>query len=289
MVIVEDILTDSLALCIQEWFEPTLHHPFLDLQITVVPDSVKPIPKRWVDDVEVDLLGAEEGDVLGEGPQTSWSGEDARRRLCDALARLDLSEKTVSQASLSKMNRYELAAEKRRVKQELKRYDSEFRKQFTRMPTHMEKEPMRPLYVYYRRLKTAISQAEHSRGGRRSNNGPGSDDEGPALKFGPRATLHTIPDDENPYLQSDGKQANKVAAQIAELEARVESLQSEKSSIRAKLQSFQERFVVENNRKIRFHKDILPIEREYRAYKNVKEDIMKAEDQLRDLKMERES
>jgi len=68
------------------------------------------------------------------------------------------------------------------------------------------------------------------------------------------------------------------------LEARIETLQNEKSVVRAKLQAFQEKFVTENNRKIRFHKDILPIEREYRLYKNLKEEIMKAVDELKKLK-----
>lgn len=74
--------------------------------------------------------------------------------------------------------------------------------------------------------------------------------------------------------------------QIAALEARIDSLQGDKGVVRAKLQAFQEKFVSENNRKIRFHKDILPIEREYRMYKNLKEEIMRAEAQLRDLKTE---
>merc|ERR1712136_373787 len=116
----------------------------------------------------------------------------------------------------------------RRVKQELKRYDADFRRQFSRLPSHGEKEPMRPLYVYYRRLKGMITQAE----------------------------------------------------QITGLEARLESLQNEKGHVRQTLQAFQERFVSENNRKIRFHKDILPIEREYRMYKNLKEEIAKVESQL---------
>eukprot|EP00971_Amphidinium_carterae_P041490 814724-Amphidinium_carterae.1 len=40
-------------------------------------------------------------------------------------------------------------------------------------------------------------------------------------------------------------------------EARMDSLQTEKSVVRSKLQAFQERFVTEYDRKIRFHKDAL--------------------------------
>lgn len=276
MVAVEDVLTETLAACVASWFEPGFNHPFLNLQTVCVPEDVKAIPKRWIDDVEVALdegFGAEENDVMGVGPFVNWSHEDGRRRLEEALARLDFAEDQVSQPKLNRKNKHELAAEKRRVKQELKRYDADFRKRFLRLPTHTEKEPMRPLYIYYRRLKGMIAQAEQNNKTGRRSGGIGSDDEGPILgrldDIGSRRTGQPNIED-----------------QVAALEARIDSLQGEKSSVRAKLQAFQEKFVNENNRKIRFHKDILPIEREYRMYKNLKDDIMKAEAQLRDLKTE---
>merc|ERR1719436_2218066 len=142
---------------------------------------------------------------------------------------------------------------------------------------------MRPLYVYYRRLKTMIAQAEQNRGVRRGS--IGSDDEGLGLRPGPRQSLATIPDlDDTPRQGRDGRVPSNVEDQITALEARIDSLQGEKSVVRAKLQAFQEKFVSENNRKIRFHKDILPIEREYRMYKNLKEEILKAEAQLREIR-----
>merc|ERR1711879_264135 len=134
---------------------------------------------------------------------------------------------------------------------------------------------MRPLYVYYRRVKTMIAQADQSRVGveRRNSVPSGSDDEGTG-RGNVRESLATIQDDEDRRTGS---------SEIAAIEARIQSLQNMKSSVRLKLQSFQEKFVIENQRKIRFHKDILPIEREYRMYKNVKEDIARLEAQLREL------
>merc|ERR1711879_547375 len=110
-----------------------------------------------------------------------------------------------------------------------------------------------------------------------------SDDEASGQIGAPRRdSLATIPDiDETPR---NGRSANNVEDQREALEARIESLQSEKGVVRTKLQAFQEKFVSENNRKIRFHKDILPIEKEYRIYKNLKEEIQKAEAQLRNIK-----
>mmetsp|Transcript_51637 Transcript_51637/g.166076 ORF Transcript_51637/g.166076 Transcript_51637/m.166076 type:complete len:289 (+) Transcript_51637:810-1676(+) len=285
MVLVDDLLTDTLALCISDCFDASFSHPFIGLQTISVSDSLKPIPKRWVEDVEIldEGFGAEDLDVLGEGPTTCWTLEESKKKLRDALARLDLREDLVQHQDMHKMGKHELATEKRRVKQELKRYDTEFRRQFMRLPTHTEKEPMRPLYVYYRRLKTMISQADQGRARRGSGTAAnaGSDDDGPGLRLGPRESFASIPDNEdNPGAMG----VSSLRDQVTSLEARINSLQSEKAAVRARLQAFQEKFVSENNRKIRFHKDILPIERQYRMYKNLKEEIMRTEQQLRDLR-----
>mmetsp|Transcript_10354 Transcript_10354/g.23359 ORF Transcript_10354/g.23359 Transcript_10354/m.23359 type:complete len:289 (-) Transcript_10354:125-991(-) len=287
MVVVEDVLTDSLSLTVKQWFTTGFEHPFFALDTLVVPESQASIPKRWVDEVRIDegFFRVDDGDLFGEGGEGGpghWSPEDGKQRLQEALQRLALVEERMSQAAVEKMSKTELAIEKKRVKQELKRYDAEFRKQFGRLPSHNEKEPMRPLYVYYRRLKSMITQAEQVRlGGRRY--GSNSSEDG--KRFGMRESLATIPDSEETPRQR-GSRVSTVEDQISQLESRMDSLQSEKSIVRSKLQAFQERFVSENDRKIRFHKDILPIEREYRMYKNLKEEIMKVESQLRDLKAE---
>jgi len=285
MVAVEEVLTEALSATIMDWFEPTFSHPFMNINIVSVPDAEKTIPHRWVDDVAMDdLFGGEDGDPgpLGNTGST-WSPADGRQRLMQALARLDLQEDQLAQAAMERVTRHEFAPEKRRVKQELKRYDSEFRKQFSRMPTHAEKEPMRVLYVYYRHLKTAMSQVEQNKLGRKSRTGViGGGGSGDDMGLGGEG-LTTIPDmDETPRSGIGEKQ--DVEDQISALEVRIESKQAEKAAVRAKLQAFQEKFVVEHNRKIHFHKDILPIEREYRTYKNLKEDIMKSEAQLRNLR-----
>ena len=54
----------------------------------------------------------------------------------------------------------ELNNEKKRVKNELKVYDQEFINKFKRAPSRSEKEPMRNLYMYYKRLKQYIEKRE---------------------------------------------------------------------------------------------------------------------------------
>lgn len=51
-----------------------------------------------------------------------------------------------------------LANEKKKVKNELRDYDNDFAKLFNRQPSHNEKEPFRPLYVYYKKLKEYIDK-----------------------------------------------------------------------------------------------------------------------------------
>jgi len=218
-----------------------------------------------------------QADAAGGGVST-WSSDDGRRRLLLALQRLNLQEDHVAHANLDRMGRHEFAAEKRRVKQELKRYDSDFQRRVGRLPAHAEKEPMRPLYVYYRRRKTLLSHSEGAaRAARR-----GSDDEGTPSQPGvARESLASLRDGRRS--NSDTGRAGNLEDEIGALEDRIDSLQSEKSAVRAKLQAFQQKFVDENHRAIKYHKDILPIEREYRMYKNLKEEITKAESQLRAL------
>ena len=52
----------------------------------------------------------------------------------------------------------ELVGEKKKVKNELKNYDQSFFSKFGRLPNRTEKEPMRNLYMYYKRLKQYLGR-----------------------------------------------------------------------------------------------------------------------------------
>lgn len=54
----------------------------------------------------------------------------------------------------------ELNLEKKKVKNELKQYDQSFLNKFNRLPNRPEKEPMRNIYMYYKRLKQAITKTQ---------------------------------------------------------------------------------------------------------------------------------
>ncbi|CAE7036250.1 gacU, partial [Symbiodinium sp. CCMP2456] len=255
-------------------FKAEYSHPFMNIDAIVVPDAVKPIPPQWVNDVELDEFGAEMGDVIGEGPVLAWSSEERKQRYQHALRRLDLNEEMLSSKRITLMSKTELGQEKKRVKAELKRYDTDWKKQFKVLPNHSQKEVMRPLYLYYRRLKNQLATADS---GARDQD---SDDD----------LLGRRTNKEKAELQISQLEANLHEWRDSELQsaensqARANSLQQEKGAIRTKLKEFQENFLLQHHRKIRFHKDILPIEKEYRMYKNIKEELQKVESQLRSLR-----
>lgn len=74
----------------------------------------------------------------------------------------------------------DLMSEKKKVKTELKHYDQAFMAKFSRVPNRTEKEPMRNLYLYYKRLKQYIHKKEQiinsngTKGGYHSDQGTGS-------------------------------------------------------------------------------------------------------------------
>lgn len=72
----------------------------------------------------------------------------------------------------------DLQNEKKRVKNELKVYDQEFINRFKRAPNRTEKEPMRNLYMYYKRLKQYIEKREKMEAGKakQQSETPGSEE-----------------------------------------------------------------------------------------------------------------
>ena len=125
-----------------------------------------------------------------------------------------------------------LANEKKKVKNELKSYDNDFSLNFKRQPNHDEKEPLRPLYVYYKKLKESLTK----RGGEE---------------------------------MSQEKIENMIA-----------NIKRERRELREQIESYQRDFEQNNNRRIRYVRDIAPIDNQYRRYKELKADLQKYEEML---------
>ncbi|OII73583.1 uncharacterized protein cubi_03381 [Cryptosporidium ubiquitum] len=124
-------------------------------------------------------------------------------------------------------NNHLLSNLKKQIKQELKKFDSDFQIIYGRTPSKTDKEPLKPLYLLYKQLKDSASQVRES----------------------------TIQDS------------------TSELEL----LKQKKNQLREFLETYQNEFFNENHRKVLYHKDLLPIEKEYLEYKSIKNKIKQLE------------
>ena len=96
----------------------------------------------------------------GNSGQSQWLLVDAKSRYSQACGKLGLDSQKVQGRHLTNYSFEDLSNEKKRVKNELKLYDQEFIKRFGRPPSRVEKEPMRNLYMYYKRLKQYLSRRQ---------------------------------------------------------------------------------------------------------------------------------
>ncbi len=73
----------------------------------------------------------------------------------DAMARLQIDTKryTFKDTVITQLTLEDLNKVKRLVKNELKKYDQTFKSLFFKEPAKSDKEALRPLYMYYKKLK----------------------------------------------------------------------------------------------------------------------------------------
>jgi hypothetical protein len=113
-----------------------------------------------------------------------WLAKEGRKRLEEAMKRLNLDESRIRSKNLVNLGLDYLISEKAKVKNELKKYDTEFSDLFNRMPNKYEKEVLRPIYMYYKNLKTSIdSKANLPRDGKDNKNGTIQKDSRSATKI----------------------------------------------------------------------------------------------------------
>ena len=72
---------------------------------------------------------------------------------------------TFKEVVISMLGKDELNLIKRNVKNELKRYDQTFQHLFFKQPTKTDKEPLRPLYMFYKKLKNLLVKVQKEKGG----------------------------------------------------------------------------------------------------------------------------
>lgn len=104
--------------------------------------------------------GARSSSAGGVEDLQTWLKYESTKKYEESLMKLQLDNSKIQGKHLVSYSLDELQNEKKRVKNELKVYDQEFINRFKRAPTRSEKEPMRNLYMYYKRLKQYIEKRE---------------------------------------------------------------------------------------------------------------------------------
>lgn len=247
------------------------------------------------------------------------------------------------------MTATEIAHEKKRVKGELKNYDTAFSAIFKRLPNREEKEPMRPLYIYYKKLKqfmgkepttstsqnnnirqTSISSSTtsnshtlnsqiHQRSNIGHNNHIYEEEKAPIVSHSQNwnridfrqdskgetrldssfeINLSRDRDNHEPkinnYFNNNNSKSltnnynggNKSSlgqgpsVNYEQSKKMLEELKQTRARLRDKLHSYQVDFTRNNNRRIKYHKDIVPVETEYKRYKEIKQEISRLENLL---------
>jgi len=91
-----------------------------------------------------------------------WVNSQGKRFLEESVKRLQIDAKrfTYKEQVITQLRVEELNRVKRNVKNELKRYDQTFVTLFCKQPEKKDKEPLRPLYLFYKKLKQLISKKE---------------------------------------------------------------------------------------------------------------------------------
>lgn len=260
----------------------------------------------------------------------SWVKRDGPQKLYESLKRLNLDLNAINRINLSALTVDEISLEKKRVKNELKRYDTAFSAVFKRIPSREEKEPMRPLYIYYKKLKQTIGRTDKPNPKsntvvQKSSTTSGvtpiaipeknqrllgsmnllQEKENKATTISSQADKkldssfeYNLSKDATKELSFEPKMNNffnqglpshkhtnsksNVSAGFNYEQARkeLEDLKQNRAKLRDRLHSYQVDFTKNNNRKIKYHKDIVPVENEYKRYKEIKQEIQRLENLL---------
>lgn len=257
-----------------------------------------------------------------------WVKIEGQKYLEESMRKLNLDQNKDIRNDLHTLSLDYLNKAKKVVKNELKYYDECFKAQFGSLPNRYEKEPMRPLYVYQKKLKIAITQKEKEEGSVVNTTGSGikdlnninsihvglpnsshGNDLDYEFKEGKETSVQAVNNQQSrakgehsghelkqPKEESQGKglklnlsklggadsasNDKRAHAHKVDMEQRLTALMNRKAVLRNVLQQYQQEFLQKNVRRIKFHRDILPVENEQYEYKDVKKEIEQIEIEL---------
>ncbi len=238
-----------------------------------------------------------------------WISIEGPKRLEASLKKLNLNIIGVKRKDFKTYTENEIQQEKRDVKNELKYYDSAFIKIFARPPAREDKEPMRPLYMYYQNLRKAIQKKAYAKegAGDKNRSRPSSVDSAGGSSVGSLGSTTTgrsigegIPESKIglsnsrfPFTEEEAKTkpSKELLGKMGmsnerDLKKQIHEFMKERKHLRKILDTFQKDFLQSYNRKLRFTKDIAPVASEFKRYKELKKEIAKLESVLNNIKAE---
>ncbi|OII76882.1 hypothetical protein cand_022250 [Cryptosporidium andersoni] len=176
----------------------------------------------------------------------------------------------------SHLSESELIELKRKVKKQLREFDITYQKKYGQLPKKSDKELLRPLYIYYRKLKQSIEAMNNIEFNKTSEK-PDKDKKN--IENDIDATCNhfdniSIITDNNETL-NHGIAHNNISKE--DLKIKVENLIKYKSKLRGVLEEYEKGFYKIHNRKVMYQKDLLPIEEKFIEYKAIKQKIKQIE------------
>ena len=224
-----------------------------------------------------------------------WRNTIGKKKFENSMQRLNVDEKKIKNLQLSNLSLDALQKEKAKVKNELKKYDSDFNEIFNYLPTKQDKEIMKPLYIYYKSIKNAIEKKEGNNDGNSVMNNPrysqitysvvsNNSDTGNIknnnnyhqhlnnqknnFNYHKKANSSSIQNKNEIQDVVKEKKRSLSKDEINALEREYKDIKKEQKDLKDMLRNYQNEFQKSNNRKVKFLKDITPVEREYQKYKS---------------------
>ena len=223
-----------------------------------------------------------------------WRNTIGKTKFENSMNKLNLDEKKIKNRQLYNLTLEVLQKEKAKVKNELKKYDSDFNEVFNHLPTKQDKEIMKPLYIYYKNLKNAIEKKEEDRNAittlnqnynqntysvisTNSNNDNKFNtnyfqnnilNQKSGFNYHKKANSTSLQNNNNNNNNNDIKEKKRSLSkdEMNALEREYKDIKKEQKDLKDKLRNYQNEFQKSNNRKVKFLKDIT-VEKEYQKYK----------------------
>jgi len=230
------------------------------------------------------------------GPTSAWPKRQMSETSYDASSVSSSQYPSLAGASATssykvEMSHYtlpELAAQKRELKQDLKKYDMNFFNKHGRMPVKSEKEPIRHLYEKYNQLKNRLTAVERDpsliqKAAPVLRRKTSPQQEPVAVSINQPIRVDNISSgDESPPKNINNSHSRTRPDQYkisttppgANISQDLSALKIEKQALHQMLRAYEKDFFKKYNRQVSSYADIRPVASQYRRYKEIKKSIL---------------